>query len=194
LSATKISAWLLAVILTASGAALVWAQADASATGPMVKPGAVQKQASMAAPGNAKVAKSIGKKALKLSTANTPGDVDASWVEQIDIDGDGTVEDANLVWDDEDKVLYSYADDAFTCRNGGMGMGELLVAAYGEGNAWNRPAGSGFWLAALNRGECGAHSAGLWGCRFDADGNATACGIATLDEKSDDIVIATATK
>jgi len=182
------------VILSACGTAILWAQTDTSQIGPMVKPGAVQMQAAMPAPADAKVARSIGKKALKVSTANSPGDVDAFWVEQVDIDGDGNVDDTNLVWDDEDKVLFTYSDGAFTCRNGGTGMGELLVAAFGEGNTWKRPAGSGFWLAALNRGECGAHSTGLWGCRFDANGNATSCGVATLDEKSDDIVIETATK
>jgi hypothetical protein len=34
----------------------------------------------------------------------------------------------------------------------------------------------------------------LWGCTFDASGKETACGVAALDEKSDDLVIVTAAK
>src|SRR3989304_5747215 len=65
-------------------------------------------------------------------------------------DGNGDVETADLLWDDEDKVLLIYYE-----------------------------------------GECGAEEAGLWGCKFDANGNATACGVAVLDEKNDDLVIVT---
>ena len=46
----------------------------------------------------------------------------------------------------------------------------------------------------LDESECKAKVAGLYGCKFDADGNATACGMATLDEKNDDLVIVEATK
>ena len=34
----------------------------------------------------------------------------------------------------------------------------------------------------------------MWGCKFDAQGTETACGVATLDEKTDELVIVTASK
>lgn len=83
---------------------------------------------------------------------------------------------------------------AFTCKNGGTATAELLVATNGVGNPRNRPAGSGFWLADLDKGECGAQAAALWACKFDASGNETACGVATLDEKTHDLIIATVSK
>ena len=43
----------------------------------------------------------------------------------------------------------------------------------------------------LDVGECAAQAAGLWGCRFDAQGNETECGMATLDEKTDTLTIMT---
>ena len=115
----------------------------------------------------------------KVSTANTAADTDSVWVERIDIDGDGDVEDSNLVWDDEDKVLFAYSTGTFACQNGGTATADLLVAAYGTGNSSNKPVGSGFWVADLDKGDCGAQAAAMWGCKFDANGNSTACGIAT---------------
>ena len=108
------------------------------------------------------------------------------------MDGDGDAEDTNLVWDDEDKVLFASSSGQFTCRNGGTATADLLVATYASGNSLNKPAGSGFWVADLDKGECAAQAAGLWGCKFDAQGNETACGVATVDEKTDDVVIAVA--
>ena len=188
---TNTCSMLAAIIVT--GASLVVAQ-SATTTGPTVKPAAVQKKAGAPPPATATKAKSVGKTAIKVSTANSATDDDSFWIEATDIDGDGNVEDANYVWDDEDKVLFTYADGTFTCANGGTGAGELLVAVVAAGNTWNRPAGSGFWLAAVDKGECAAQAAGLVGCKFDATGNATACGIATLDEKTDDLVIVAAAK
>jgi hypothetical protein len=57
-----------------------------------------------------------------------------------------------------------------------------------------KPAGSGFWVVELDKGECGAQAAGLVGCRFDAHGSATACGAAMVDDKNDDVVITTVSK
>jgi hypothetical protein len=67
----------------------------------------------------------------------------------------------------------------------------MLIAINGKGNPRGRPAGSGFWAVDLDAGECGVKAAGIYGCRFDAKGNPTACGLVTIDEKNDDIVIAT---
>ena len=168
--------------------------AQSTATGPAVKPAAVAKKAGTAAPAGAKTTTTAGNNKTKVSTANSADDSDSFWVEKIDVDGDGDVEDTNLVWDDEDKVLFAYSVGAFTCRNGATATAELLVATYAAGNARKKPAGSGFWLADLDKGECGAQMAAMWGCKFDAQGNETLCGVATLDEKNDELLIATATK
>jgi hypothetical protein len=175
-------------------AAASLAATQSTAVGPVVKPGAVAKKAGTPPPAGAKTTKTAGGNKLKVSTANSAADDDSAWVEKLDIDGDGDVEDTNLVWDDEDKVLYAYSVGAFTCKNGGTATAELLVATNGTGNPGNKPAGSGFWLADLDKGDCGAQAAALWGCKFDAGGNETACGAAVLDEKNDDIVIAAASK
>src|SRR5215470_4437638 len=99
--------WLLIVVLTAASATLASAQGHgngssighgngSSTIGPAVKPGAVQKRATEPPPLNARQARSIGKGALKISTVNSPGDTDSSWSEQIDVDGNGNVDQASL--------------------------------------------------------------------------------------------------
>ena len=88
----------------------------------------------------------------------------------------------------------SYTVGAFGCKNGGTATAELLIGINAAGNPRKRPAGSGFWVASLDKGECGAQAAGMWGCKFDASGAETACGVAVLDEKTDDLIIATAAK
>ena len=178
--------------LFAGTSSLILAQANT--TGPTVKPAAVAKKAGAAAPAGAKTAKSAGGKKAMVSTANSATDDDSFWAEKLDVDGDGDVEDSNLVWDDEDGILFSYTVGAFGCKNGGTATAELLIGINAAGNPRKRPAGSGFWLADLDKGECGAQSAAMWGCKFDASGAETACGVATLDEKTDDLVIVAAAK
>ena len=168
--------------------------AQSTATGPAVKPAAVAKKAGSPPPAGAKTTKSAGGKKAMVSTANSATDDDSFWAEKLDVDGDGDVEDSNLVWDDEDGVLFWYTVGAFGCRNGGTASAELLIAVNAAGNPRKRPAGSGFWVADLDKGECGAQAAAMWGCKFDASGAETACGVATLDEKTDDLVIAAAAK
>src|SRR5437867_4750639 len=141
-------------------------------------------------PADAKKGASIGKKKVKVKTANGTDDTDSMWVEQLDIDGDGDVEDTNLLWDDEDKVLYLYADGTFTCANGGTGEGGMLIALYGDGNTYKKPVGSGWYAVGLDKSECAAEAAGVYGCKFDAQGNATACGAARIDATNDDITTA----
>jgi len=178
--------------LFAGAASLVMAQS--TATGPSVKPAAVAKKAGSAAPAGAKTTTTAGNNKAKVSTANSAADTDSFWIEKLDVDGDGDVEETNLVWDDEDKVLFAYTVGAFACRNGGTATAELLVATFAAGNTGKKPAGSGFWVADLDKGECGAQAAAMWGCKFDASGNETACGVAVLDEKTDELTIVTAAK
>jgi hypothetical protein len=183
-----------AVIAGLFAGATSLALAQATATGPAVKPAAVAKKAGTAAPAGAKTATSAGGAKAKVSTANSATDTDSFWLEKLDVDGDGDAEDSNLVWDDEDGVLFSYTVGAFACKGGGTATAELLIGVNAAGNPRKRPAGSGFWLANLEAGECGAKAAAMWGCKFDATGAETACGVATLDEKTDDLVIVAAAK
>ena len=96
---------------TASGAAIVGLLAGAvvlgqsTASGPVVKPTAVLQKAGSPPPANAKTTKTAGANKTTVSTANSTSDDDSFWIEKIDVDKDGDAEDANLVWDDEDKVL-----------------------------------------------------------------------------------------
>ena len=162
-------------------------------TGVQLKPNTqtMTKANNPAPPANAQQKTSAGKGSASIGTKNAPTDTDSFWVESIDVDGNGDVETADLLWDDEDKVLLIYYEDDFTCKDGKPGSGAILIGINGADNPRKRPAGSGFYIVSLDEGECGAQEAGLWGCKFDANGNATACGVAVLDEKNDDLVIVT---
>lgn len=155
---------------------------------------AIAKAKSLTPPATAGKKAQIGKGKTTVNTANSPGDEDSFWVESIDIDGDGTVEETDFLYDDEDKVVYMSAEGDFKCKGGGLGTGGMLIAVNAAGNSRNRPAGSGWYVVDLDEGECKAKVAGLYGCKFDASGNATACGLATIDEKNDDVVIVEAAK
>ena len=179
----------LGVVVLASSTAL----AQQTSSPVVVKPGAgiIGKADAPQPPANATKTTKAGKGATTVNTANSADDTDSAWIETLDIDGDGTPEVTDIVWDDEVKVLYLHAGDQFPCKNGGSGAGDLLIAINGKGNPRGRPAGSGFFVVSLDKGECGAQAAGLYGCRFDAKGNATACGVATIDDKNDEITIVT---
>jgi hypothetical protein len=184
----------IATALVVAGIALVSGAALAQqASGPIVvKPGAILGKADAPQPpANATKSTKAGKGKTVVGTANAADDTDSAWVETIDIDGDGNPEVTDVLWDDEDKVLFLHSADLFTCKNGGTGEGDLLIAINGSGNPRKRPAGSGFYVVSLDEGECGVKAAGLYGCRFDAKGNPTACGVVTLDEKNDDLTIVT---
>ena len=179
----------LAIVLLASGA-LSLAQTQSSSAGLQVNPTQVQKKASTPPPaaGTTKTS-SVGQN-VKMAT---PADSD-SWAEQIDVDGNGTAEQTNLVWDGADKVLLSNSTGTFQCSDGSTGTGELLVAVNGAGNTRGRAAGSGFWVASMDKGQCGIPAGSMWGCRFNASGTATACGVATIDQKNNDVIIVTEQK
>ncbi len=128
-----------------------------------------------------------GKAMVKTSKDNS------FWVEEIDIDGTGDPVETQLLWDDTDKVLYTYADKSFRCTDGSSGNGDFLIATYGKGNREKKPEGSGWWVASLDQNECKARTEELFGCKFDASGKNTSCGIANLDEKTHDLTIIEAT-
>ena len=153
---------------------------------------AIEKAKNPTPPGSAQQKAMIGGNKAMLHTNTHAQDLDSYWSERVDIDGDGNVDDSDWLWDDEAKVLYTYDDNNFRCGKGGTGNGQTLVAVYGKGNARGRPAGSGWYVSSLDEGECGAKMEGLYGCRFNAQGKRTSCGMAVLDDQTDDIVIASA--
>jgi hypothetical protein len=165
-------------------AVLAPAQTQSSSTGLQVNPAEVQKKAAGPPPAGTTKTSSVGQN-VKMAT---PADSD-SWAEQLDVDGNGTAEQTNLVWDGADKVLLSSSSGTFTCSNGSTGSGELLVAVNGQGNQWGRPVGSGFWVASMDKGQCGIPAGSMWGCRFNSRGTATGCGAATIDQKNNDVII-----
>lgn len=152
-----------------------------------VNPKALQAQAKLPPPANAKPATSIGKGPAMVMTANTPADTDSYWVAQVDIDGDGDVEQTQMLWDDEDKVLFAYAETDVACTYGGVSTVAILAGVNGAGNARGRAAGSGFYAVYFDGTECGADRAGLFGCTFDASGNVTAWAAVVVDSAGDEI-------
>jgi hypothetical protein len=131
----------------------------------------------------------IGHDSAGINTAQNAQDTDSYWVQQIDLDSDGNVDTVSTLWDDESKMMFLSKQGPFTCLNGNTGAGDFLMALFGNGNTAGRPVGSGWWVAELDAGECGAKAAGLFGCRFNATGASTECGAAVINEKRQDVTI-----
>lgn len=129
----------------------------------------------------------VGKGKTTLSNSSRSSGDYIDWAEDIDIDGSGNATTADVAWDTKKKVLYLDKDQTFSCRNGQMADGNVLMAVYGQGNTAGKPVGSGWFVADLDEGECAVPTAGLYGCRFDASGNPTQCGSAVMQEE--DVVI-----
>lgn len=193
----KIQPWLIVTAFLVFGT-LIFAVAglaqEEDETGVQLKPSqdVLEQAENPSPPPDAKESSSIGKDDMTVNTRNSPGDTDFLWVQEVDTDGDGDVESANLIWDGEDKILYFYYEGDFKCKNGKTGTGAALIGVNGKDNPRNKPPGSGFYAVSLEKGECGAEEAGLWGCRFDSAGDPTVCGVVGLDDKYDDIIILTA--
>jgi len=139
-------------------------------------------------PANAKKGSSVGKGNAMAKSSNAAGDDDSVWVQEIDLDGDGSVDEVDALWDDEDKVLFLYDElDVDCARTDGTASASLLVTLFGKGNVGKKPVGSGWYVVDLDESECAVEDEGLYGCRFDASGNATACAVATIDYVTDEI-------
>jgi hypothetical protein len=182
-------ALLTVAALTAATVAIV--THAAVPTGPRVNVSEVTMRASTPPPPYASQARTVGKNRV---TASRNYEVTV-WTEQIDIDGDGTVDDATFAYDERNKILFASKSGTFKCKGGGaVGSGDMLIAVNLAGNFRRRPAGSGFWATSIKEDECGAPFAGIFGCRFDSDGVDTRCGLVHVDSKIDDIMIVTAAK
>jgi hypothetical protein len=147
-------------------------------------------RASQPPPANATATTTAGHGNTMVNTANSASDTDPTWIESLDIDMDGKADSAEYTWDDEDKVTYIYSVVEFPCVNGsGTFKGGMLTCVWGASNTWGKPAGSGWYVSELNAGQCAAESKALWGCHFNALGEKTECGWATITADKDDIVI-----
>ncbi len=137
-----------------------------------------------------KTADTFGKGKASVTVKGHPGGVDHSfWEEELDVDGSGNPVTSDIAWDNHHKVLYVSKDRSFQCRNGQSADGSTLMAVYGRRNTLKKPAGSGWWVADLDAGKCSVGEAGIYGCKFDSDGNNTDCGSATIQSDQDDVVI-----
>lgn len=114
------------------------------------------------------------------------------WTEEVDVDDDGVVETSDFLYDAQRGVLYTYREDDYACADGGTANGGILEAVYANGNKAGNPVGSGWYSVALNATQCGAKYAGTYGCRFDADGNPTRCGVETINNTTGEIDVAVA--
>lgn len=136
------------------------------------------------------VADTFGKGKASIVVKGHPDGVQHSfWSERLDVDGSGNPVQVDEVWDNGHKVLYVSNDRNFGCGNGQSAGGSTLMAVYGKGNTLHRPTGSGWWVTELDAGACGVPEGGLYGCKFDDDGNNTDCGVGTIQSETDDLVI-----
>jgi hypothetical protein len=140
-------------------------------------------------------AKQKSKQAMigKGKTTVTTSKDNSFWIEEVDLSGSGNPVETQMLWDDTDKTLYAYADTSFRCADGSSESGDFLIATYGKGNPDKKPAGSGWWVAGLNQGQCKARTDELFGCKFNATGKNTTCGMANLNDKTHELTIIEAT-
>jgi hypothetical protein len=160
---------------------------------PKVKIGAQQTaKATTPAPGptakNTATKTSVGKAPL-AAKASQPS---SFWTEELDVDDDGTVETNDYLYDAQRGILYSYREDDYRCPNGNAESGGILTALYAQGNKANKPVGSGGYIVYLDASNCKAKQAGMFGCKFDANGNATECGAATFNSATGEIDVVVA--
>ena len=112
------------------------------------------------------------------------------WTEQMDVDSSGNPVLVDEAWDNHDKIFYVSNDRTFTCGDGQTATGSTLMAIYATGNPRKRPAGSGWWVTELHKGDCAVPRDDIYGCRFDAAGNNSDCGEAQIVQSAtDDVVI-----
>lgn len=155
---------------------------------------AIQAKAELGKPGpkatKKATADAFGNGRAAITVKGHPGGVHHSfWAEELDVDGSGQPVTVDEAWDNQHKVLYISKDRQFTCGDGQTADGSTLMAVYGKGNTLHKPAGSGWWVAELDQGECSVESAGIYGCRFEPDGTNHDCGTATMQSEQDDVVI-----
>jgi len=118
----------------------------------------------------------IGEGNIKLTT----GGPASYWEEEIHMGGDTTMVITEFMHDPRQGILYAFRHGDFTCAGDKTMHGRLLEALHTEGNKRGAPVGSGWYAVELNAGECGVKRAGIYGCKFTADGQTTECGHASF--------------
>ena len=113
------------------------------------------------------------------------------WQEQVAYSSGNTVT-TDFLYNPNVGVVYGYREDDFKCANGQPAHGNILEAQYTQGNQASKPVGSGWYAVELDAGKCAAKESGIYGCRFDANGNPTQCGAAAINSQTGDIDIVTA--
>jgi len=116
------------------------------------------------------------------------------WNEAVDLDGAGNVVNADMLWDASSKILYAFAHTNLRCTHGKSIEGDILIGVYGKKNFLGKTPGSGWWVVDLAQNQCQAPVAGLYGCKFDAQGTTLACGHAELDPRINDMAIVESTR
>jgi hypothetical protein len=116
------------------------------------------------------------------------------WSEAIDVSGAGNVLNTDMLWDASSKILYAFAHTPLRCTHGKTIEGDILIGIYGKKNFLRKTPGSGWWVVNLAQNECQAPMAGLYGCKFDAQGATLACGHAELDPRINDMAIVESTR
>jgi hypothetical protein len=116
------------------------------------------------------------------------------WTEPADLSGAGIVTNADMLWDASSKILYAFAHTTLRCAHGKSIEGNVLIGIYAKRNILSKTPGSGWWVVDLAQNECQVPLAGLYGCKFDSQGNNLACGRAQLDARINDMSIVEATR
>jgi hypothetical protein len=116
------------------------------------------------------------------------------WTENADLSGTGAVVTTDMMWDASSKIFYAFAHTNLRCAHGKSIEGNVLVGVYGKRNILGKTTGAGWWVVELAQNQCQAPLAGLYGCKFDAQGNNLACGRAQLDPRINDMAIVEATR
>ena len=172
---------------TVCGSMLIAAAQQPSTPAPKLQPSLIpsEKATNPVPAGNAqgKTQKnSVGKGPLTVTTEQ-PVDF---WQEQVAFGGGGMVT-TDFLYDPNVGVLYGYREDDFKCANGQPASGGILEALNTASNKAGKPVGSGWYAVELDAGKCAAKESGVYGCKFDASGNPTECGAATINARTGDI-------
>lgn len=181
--------WLF-LLLPASGVAQ-------SASGPInFQPGPdVQRRHASPTPGQGATKQSkratIGRGKTMIDTGDPKN---SFWNEPIDLSGAGNIVSTDMLWDASSKILYLFAHTTMRCAHTKSLEGDILIGIYGKKNFLGKSPGSGWWVVNLAQDECQAPQAGLYGCKFDPQGNILACGRAELDPRINDMAIVESTK
>jgi len=116
------------------------------------------------------------------------------WNEPVDLNGAGNIVNADMLWDASSKILYVFAHSKLRCMRAKPIESDILIGVYGKRNFLGKSAGSGWWVVSLSENQCEVAQPGLYGCKFDAQGNTIACGRAELDARINDMAIVDTTR